>query len=335
MTDAAPDRAQLLRLGAIVILLHVLGWGLVWRYGGPGSPALLGLATLAYTFGLRHAFDADHIAAIDNTTRRLMQQKRRPFGVGLFFSLGHSTVVLLMTIVVALAARTVTNELPRLHEVGRYVGAMVSGLFLYAIGIVNLILLVEVYRGFRRVQRGDAETSNEPTVLVPQGIVSRWLGPVFSLVTRPWHVYPIGFLFGLGFDTATEIALLTTAGIAASQALPLAAVLSLPVVFAAGMAIMDTADGVLMCGAYGWAFANPLRKVFYNLTITGLSVVIALLVGTIELLSIAAEGLPGRGGVWMLIRHWDPQATGYVVVGVFLAAWAGSVGVWRLGRFER
>jgi high-affinity nickel-transport protein len=283
------DRGQLLGLAAIVLGLHMLGWAAVWLFAGSGYPALFGLAALAYTFGLRHAFDADHIAAIDNTTRRLMQQPTRPFGVGLFFSLGHSTVVLLMTLLVALAARTVTIELPRLHEIGRYVGTTVSGLFLYVIGIVNLIVMIEIYRAFRSIRRGDLVSADVATALVPRGILTKWFGVLFGLVTRPWHMYFIGFLFGLGFDTATEIALLTTAGIAASQALPLTAVLTLPIVFAAGMALMDTADGVLMCGAYGWAFANPLRKVFYNLTITGLSVVVALLVGTIELLSMVAD----------------------------------------------
>jgi high-affinity nickel-transport protein len=330
------DRPRLVALGAVVLALHALGWGGVWWLAGPEHPMLLGLAGLAYSFGLRHAFDADHIAAIDNTTRRLMHEDVRPLGVGLYFSLGHSSVVFLMTLAIALATQAMTTGLPRLHEIGQYVGTTVSGLFLYVIGFVNLLVMVDVYRVFRRVQRGDGDAAELEARLRQRGFVTRWLGGLFRLVTRPWHMYLIGFLFGLGFDTATEIGLLTTAGIAASQALPLAGVLTLPIVFAAGMSLMDTVDGVLMCGAYGWAFANPLRKVFYNLTVTGLSVAVALLVGTIELLSIAASRFTAlHGGVWDAVRGWDSQAMGVLVAALFIASWLVSLGVWKLGRFDQ
>jgi len=333
---SSSDRPRLLALGAIVLALHVVGWGAVWLLAGPQYPMLLGLAGLAYSFGLRHAFDADHIAAIDNTTRRLMHDEARPLGVGLYFSLGHSTVVFLMTLAIALATQAMAAELPRLREVGQYVGTMVSGLFLYVIGIVNLVVMIDVYRVFRRLQRGEDDPAAMEAKLLQRGFVTRWFGGLFRLVTKTWHMYLIGFLFGLGFDTATEIALLTTAGVAASQSLPLVGVLALPIVFAAGMSLLDTADGVLMCGAYGWAFANPLRKVFYNLTITGLSVAVALIVGTIELLSMAAGRFSLlRGGIWDAVRAWDAQAVGYIVAGLFLASWLVSVGVWKLGRFDQ
>ena len=330
------DRPRLLALGAVVLALHAIGWGAVWLLAGPRYPMLLGLAGLAYSFGLRHAFDADHIAAIDNTTRRLMHVHERPLGVGLYFSLGHSTVVFLMTLAIALATQAMAAELPRLHDVGQYVGTTVSGLFLYVIGFLNLVVMIDVYRVFRRLQRGEADPAAMEAQLLQRGLVTRWFSGLFRLVTKSWHMYLVGFLFGLGFDTATEIGLLTTAGVAASQALPLVGVLALPLVFAAGMSLLDTADGVLMCGAYGWAFANPLRKVFYNLTVTGLSVAVALLVGTVELLSIAADRFTLlRGGLWDVVRAWDAQAIGYVVAGLFIASWLVSVGVWKFGRFDQ
>jgi high-affinity nickel-transport protein len=234
------------------------------------------------------------------------------------------------------AAQTMTTRLPWLHEAGRLIGTTVSGLFLYVIGIVNLVVMVDVYRAFRKLQRGDAQPAELEARLQQGGFITRWFGRLFQLVRRPWQMYLVGFLFGLGFDTATEIALLTTAGVAASQSLPLVGVLSLPIVFAAGMSLMDTADGVLMCGAYGWAFSNPLRKVFYNLTITGLSVAVALIVGTIQLLSMTGERLAlPHGGVWDSLRSVDAQSTGYIIAGLFIASWLVSLGVWKLGRFDQ
>jgi len=326
-----PLGRQVIPLGLTVLALHVVGWVGVWYYSGAAYPALFGLAGLAYTFGLRHAFDADHIAAIDNTTRRLMVNGSRPLGVGLYFSLGHSTVVFVMTLALALATGALDRQLPRLHELGQYVGTTISGVFLYAMGLVNLMVMIDAYRLFRRMRRGDAAPSTAESAMVGGGFVTRWFGGLFRLVTRPYQMYLVGFLFGLGFDTATEIGLLTMAGLAASQAVPTAAVLTLPVVFAAGMSLMDTADGVLMCGAYGWAFDQPLRKVFYNLTVTGISVAVALLVGTIELLSMAAGRTPSlQGAFWDAIRNWNSQTTGYAVVGLFIVTWVLSLGVWRL-----
>jgi nickel/cobalt transporter (NiCoT) family protein len=330
------DRRQLVGIGATVIALHVIGWGGVFALAGFGHPALLGLAGLAYSFGLRHAFDADHIAAIDNTTRRLTTGASRPLGVGLFFSLGHSSIVLLMTALVAVAAQLLSPAMPWLQGAGHLVGTMISGVFLYAIALLNLVVLVDMVRVLRRLRAGTVDAAEMEARLQTGGVVSRWCGGLFRLVTRPWHMYLVGALFGLGFDTATEIGLLATAGVAASQALPLTAVLCLPIVFAAGMSLMDSADGVLMCGAYGWALDNPLRRIHYNLTMTGLSVAVALVVGSIELLSVAAERLPLlQGRLAAAADRLDLSLAGYAVVAIFGLAWAGSVTAARLGWFAQ
>ena len=331
------ERRQIWKLAGAVTLLHVVGWGTVWFVVAPRYPFMLGLAGLAYAFGLRHAFDADHIAAIDNTTRKLMREGPRPLGVGFFFSLGHSSVVLLLTVAVAAATQSVTMDLPRLHAIGQYVGAMISGAFLYLIGILNLLVMIDIYRVFRDMRRGEADLNALEDRLLQRGLMSRWFGRLFNLVTRPWHMYVVGFLFGLGFDTATEIGLLTTAGVAATQALPFVAVLTLPIVFAAGMSLMDSADGIVMCGAYGWAFSNPVRKVFYNLTVTGLSVVVALFVGTIELVSILGGPLhldAGGSRWWSALQHLDLQTMGYLVVALFVCSWIVSLLIWRVCRIE-
>jgi high-affinity nickel-transport protein len=328
------ERSQLLLFSASVIALHVVGWGMA-AMAARDYPVLMGLAGLAYVFGLRHAFDADHIAAIDTTTRKLMRPERRPFGVGFFFALGHSTVVLLMTVIVALTARSIATDMPMLRAVGSFVGTTISGVFLYAMGIVNLIVLIDVYRVFRSMRRGRYDAAALEAALLRRGFVTRWFGRVFNVVSRPRHMYWVGLLFGLGFDTATEVALLTTAGVAASQALPLSAVLSLPIVFAAGMSLLDSADGVLMCGAYGWAFTNPLRKIFYNLTITGLSVVVALVIGTIQIVTIVTDRILGiHTGIWGAIQQLDFQTMGLLMAGLFVASWVTSLAVWHFGGLE-
>jgi len=338
------ERTQLISFSSIVVALHAVGFGLVW-WSARQFPIVVGLAGLAYSFGLRHAFDADHIAAIDNTTRKLMgpstsltrgpATETRPFGVGFFFSLGHSTIVMLMTLGIAFASQAMTQELPRLREIGSYFGTTISGVFLYTIGILNLIVMIDIVRVLRAMRRGEYNAEELETRLLQRGLFSRWFGGLFRLVTRPHQMYWIGLLFGLGFDTASEVGLLTTAGVAATQALPLTAILSLPLVFAAGMSLLDSADGILICGAYGWAVANPLRKVFYNLTITGLSVLVALFVGTIELVSIVTGRLLGiHTGVWCVIQDLDFQTMGYLVAGLFVASWLASLAVWRFGRLE-
>jgi nickel/cobalt transporter (NiCoT) family protein len=331
-------RAEWARLGGFsggVVLLHVLGFGL-FLYYLPRNPALTGLATLAYTFGLRHAFDADHIAAIDNTTRKLLQDGKRPLGTGFFFSLGHSTIVFSLTAGLAVAASTVHSSLPTLQTYGSTIGASVSGLFLLLIGALNLLVLLEVVGVFRRMKRGQYDEQDLERALANQGFLARFLlKRVGSRIDASWKMYPLGVLFGLGFDTATEIALLAVAAGVATHHVPFLAVISLPVIFAAGMSLMDTADGAFMSHAYGWAFASPVRKVYYNISVTSLSVAVAWLVGAIELLQVLAAKLELHGGFWTLLASLDLGRLGYVVVGLFAVTWLCSLTLWKTRRFEQ
>ena len=326
-------RTRLLGVFGLVLALNVVGWGLL-LIAAPRYPALLGLGALAFSFGLRHAFDADHIAAIDNTTRKLLQQGRKPMGVGLFFSLGHSTVVFVMAVGLALAALLISKNLTSFKTVGGMIGTSVSGIFLYAIAIINLVILVEIVRIFREMRWGRYDEQRLEDQLQNRGFMFRFFGPLFRFVTRSWHMYPIGFLFGLGFDTATEVSLLAISAGAASNGLPIYAIMSLPILFAAGMSLMDSADGAFMAEAYGWAFSNPVRKVYYNLTITGLSVLVALFIGTVELLSVLSAQLHWRGGFWAFIGRLDFNTMGFVIVGMFVVVWGGSFLIWKTQRIE-
>jgi len=318
----------------LVLALNLVGWGLL-LYAAPRYPTLLGLGALAYSFGLRHAFDADHIAAIDNTTRKLLQQGRRPMGVGLFFSLGHSTVVFVMAVALALAAVLISTNLSSFKTVGGVIGTSVSGIFLYVIAIINLVILVEIVRIFREMRGGRYDEQRLEDQLQNRGLMFRFFGPLFKFVTRSWHMYPVGFLFGLGFDTATEVSLLAISAGAASKGLPIYAIMALPILFAAGMSLMDSADGAFMAKAYGWAFSNPVRKVYYNLTITGLSVMVALFIGTVELVSVLSSQLHWTGGLWPVLERIDFNTMGFIIVGMFVVVWAGSLIVWKTQRIEQ
>ena len=329
-------RAEWLRLsgfGSAIAALHLAGWGLFLYYSGHYRP-LVGLGLTAYLFGLRHAFDADHIAAIDNTTRKLLQQGRRPLGVGFFFSLGHSTIVFSLAAGLALAARTVNTEIPAFHSYGLYISAGVSGTFLWIIGILNLIVLVDILRIFREMRGGHYDRERLENRLMERGMMSRFFGRFFRLIDHSWQMYPLGVLFGLGFDTATEVALIALAAGVATHAVPLLAILSLPILFAAGMCMMDTLDGAFMSHAYAWAFANPIRKVYYNITVTSLSVVVALAIGTVELLQVMSTKFALSGGFWDWLNNLDFETLGYGIVGLFLLMWAMSVAVWKLRRIE-
>ncbi len=323
----ALSRAEWLRLsgfGGAVALLHVAGWGLFLLFAR-SNPALAGLGTLAYTFGLRHAFDADHIAAIDNTTRKFLQEEKRPLGVGFFFSLGHSSVVLALTASLAFGAASVKSHSPSFQHWGGYVGAGVSGTFLWIIGILNLLVLLDIVRVFREMRTGSLDEERLEQRLLDRGLMSRlFIGRVANKIRESWQMYPLGVLFGLGFDTATEVGLLAISAGLATNHVPILAVLSLPLLFAAGMSLMDTADGAFMSHAYTWAFSNPVRKVYYNLTVTTLSVVVALGVGSVELLQVL--GAPGL--------QVDFNVLGYGIVALFVATWATSAVVWKLGRVE-
>ncbi|HXM55906.1 MAG TPA: HoxN/HupN/NixA family nickel/cobalt transporter [Candidatus Dormibacteraeota bacterium] len=333
----AGERRRLGGLYGVVVLLHVVGWGALLTYG-IGHPAFLGLGGLAYTFGLRHAFDADHIAAIDNTTRKLLQERKRPVAVGFFFSLGHSSVVLLMTVALGLAIKTLVEGVidgnGQLAHVGGLIGTSVSGTFLVVIGLLNLLILLDVLRLYGRMRRGEYDRSSLQQELVAGGLMARVFGRLFKLVSKSWHLYPIGFLFGLGFDTASEVALLAVSAGAAAQGLPFLAIVSLPVIFAAGMSLMDTTDGAFMAKAYSWAFSNPIRKVFYNLTVTALSVFVALFVGLVELSQLLIAQLGLRGGVYDAISGLDFGSLGFVIVGAFVATWAVAFAVFKLRRVE-
>jgi high-affinity nickel-transport protein len=332
-------------LTGVILALHVIGFamlfGLVVPQGfslGAGGVFGVGLGLTAYTLGLRHAFDADHIAAIDNTTRKLMTDGQRPLSVGFFFSLGHSTIVfalaLLFSIGVKALAGPVADDASTLHEITGLIGTSVSGTFLYVIGVINLLVLVSLVRVFLRMRRGDYDERELDEQLGARGPMMRLYGRLTRSIKKPWQMYPLGLLFGLGFDTATEIALLFLAAGAAFSGLPFYVILCLPILFAAGMSLLDTIDGAFMNFAYGWAFAKPVRRIYYNITITGLSVVVALVIGTFQLLSILGEELSLSGGFWDLVLGIDLSLVGYFVVGLFVVTWIVALAAWRFGRIE-
>jgi nickel/cobalt transporter (NiCoT) family protein len=336
------DRAVLLRPKVIglftgLFIANLLAW--LWTLAlFHDRPLLLATSLIAYGFGLRHAVDADHIAAIDNVTRKLMQEGKRPIAAGLCFSLGHSTVVLAASLVIAATAGSLQRRLPGLIEVSGVVGTLVSVLFLSAIAMTNLVVMVSVYRIFRRVRRGHAYAEGELNAFLSRrGLVMRLLRGLFRLVSHSWHMYPLGFLFGLGFDTATEIGLLGISAMEASHGLPIWSILVFPALFTAGMSLIDGSDGVLMVGVYGWAFRDPLRKLYYNLTITGISVVVAVLVGAVEAFGLAADKLGLEGGLsataGAVTDHW--AALGYIVIAVFAATWVVAVTTYRAMGFHR
>ena len=321
-------RRRIVAVYVFLVLFNVVAWSLALG-ASLAYPILLPTAFLAYTFGLRHGVDADHIAAIDNSTGKLMQDGQRPVAVGLFFSLGHSTVVVLLTLLVAISAGIVA-DIPAAQAVGGLIGTAVSGTFLLVIGVINLVVLADIYRMFRTVSAGgayDEESLDE--YLSNRGLLARILGPALRLVRRSWHMYPLGFLFGLGFDTASEVALLGLAATSGAGHVPVFLILILPVLFAAGMSTVDTTDGVLMLGAYGWAYVKPIRKLYYNLNITFVSVVIAFVIGGAELLSIVATELGLTGGIWDVVTGLDFGLIGLAIIGVFLVSWAVSTLIYR------
>jgi nickel/cobalt transporter (NiCoT) family protein len=326
---------RLAGLYGVVGLLHALGWGLFLHYAAR-YPALVGLGFTAYMFGLRHAFDADHIAAVDDTVRYLAQRGQRPLGVGFFFSLGHSTVVFLLALGLIFLTNATKTYMPGLREIGGLIGAGVSGVFLCTIGALNLFSLLAILKIWRGAGSGQHSHAHLEQLLANRGLLNRLFGGRLpTLIRSSWQMYPLGLLFGLGFDTASEIGLLAMTATASVADLPAAAVLSLPLLFAAGMTAMDTTDGVLMVKVYDWARSNPARKIFYNLTTTGLSVAVALLIGTIELLQVFISVAELDGSFSRYIAGLDFGSLGYVVVGLFLSAWVGSIALWKFGRYEQ
>jgi high-affinity nickel-transport protein len=317
----------------VVLALHILGiLGLI--SAAQHSVTFWSLGLLAYSLGLRHAFDIDHIAAIDNTVRKLLQQKRNPLGVGFFFSLGHSSVVFLMVALIAFSIKWVENKMPQMEKIGGLIGTTVSGGFLIIIGLINLVVLINLYQVFRKIRTGGFKNEQLEALLESRGLFARILKPLFRLISRSWHVYPLGFLFGLGFDTATEIGLLAISATAVKGSISIFGILSLPLLFAAGMSLMDTADGMFMTKAYRWAFNTPLRKLYYNVTVTSVSVIAALLIGTVEIIQVLTEKLDLQMGVFKWIGALNFGNLGYMLVVLFIAAWVVSVAVWKVMKVE-
>jgi nickel/cobalt transporter (NiCoT) family protein len=344
--DLSPSQwATLGGMGAVVLGLHVVGFLLLFvlvvpRHLSLGDSGLFGVGVgiTAYTLGLRHAFDADHIGAIDNTTRKLMSDGQRPLSVGFFFSLGHSTVVFLLAVAFTLGIRglsgAVTDDGSWLHSATGLIGPTVSGTFLWIIGLLNLLVLIGIIGVFRRMRDGTFDEAELEAQLDSRGFMNRFYKRATGSVRRPSQMYLVGLLFGLGFDTATEVALLATAGAAAASGLPIYAILCLPILFAAGMSLLDSIDGAFMNFAYGWAFSKPVRKLFYNIAITWLSVVVALAVGTIELMAVLSAKLSLTGQPWAFVSGLDLNYVGYAIVAVFVLTWVVAAAVWRFGRIE-
>jgi nickel/cobalt transporter (NiCoT) family protein len=332
-------------MAGFILLLHALGWGVLAGVVAPqhyqvGTSEVLGvgLGLTAYTLGMRHAFDADHIAAIDNTTRKLMAEGKRPVSIGFWFSLGHSTIVFglvaLMAFGVHALAGQLGNDSSLLQQIAGVVGTAVSGTFLYVIGIINLVVLVGIVKVFRRMRSGSYDERALDDQLNNRGLLNKILSGATKAVTKPWQMYVVGLLFGLGFDTATEVGLLVLAGGAAAFALPWYAIMTMPILFTAGMSLLDTVDGCFMNFAYGWAFSKPVRKIYYNITITGLSVAVALIIGSIELISIVTQKAGITSGPLASIANVNLDFVGYAILTLFVLAWVIALMIWKYGRIE-
>jgi nickel/cobalt transporter (NiCoT) family protein len=330
---------------AVIVGLNVAGWAMLAAAVGGHyhitSTEVFGFGTgiLAYTLGMRHAFDADHIAAIDNTTRKLVQEGKRPLSVGFFFSLGHSTIVFVLALLLNFGIRAldqqVRSDSSALHNATGVIGTTVSGTFLYLIALLNLVVLLSIIKVFREMRQGRYSDEELERQLDSRGLMNRIFGGYAKRIDTPWKMYPVGVLFGLGFDTATEVALLVLAGSAVVSGLPFYAILSLPLLFAGGMCLFDTADGCFMNFAYDWAFARPIRKVYYNLTITGLSVFVAFFIGTVELLGLLGQELNLTGGFWTFMGNFNINTAGFVIVGVFVLTWVVALSIWRFAKIEQ
>lgn len=329
-------RRRIVGLYLFLISVNLVVWAVAVSMFS-GFPLLIGTSVIAYSFGLRHAVDADHIAAIDNVTRKLMQDGKRPAAVGFFFSLGHSTVVVLASIAIAVTAAAIQKHFPQFQHIGGMLGTMVSAGFLFLIALLNTFILRDVFRAFRRVKSGGSyDEQNLDDLLGQRGLMSKIFRPFYRLISRSWHMYPLGFLFGLGFDTATEIGLLGITATEATKGLPVWSILIFPALFTAGMSLVDTTDGVLMLAAYGWAYVKPLRKLYYNVTITFVSVLVALLVGGIEVFNIIADKLQLRGWFWNAVGQLsgDFGLMGYFIIGIFIISWIASTIVYRIQKYD-
>jgi nickel/cobalt transporter (NiCoT) family protein len=333
--SALDVRARLVAIYSVLAALNLGAW--LWAIVAfRNRPALLGVALVVYGLGLRHAVDADHIAAIDNVTRKLMQMKQRPVSVGFFFAIGHSTTVILVAAVVAVLA-TVLGSFGSFQSISGIVGTAVSALFLLAIAMMNIVIFASIYKSYRRVRAGGRYVEEDLDILLNnRGFLARLFRPLFRLVTKSWHMFPLGVLFGLGFDTATEVAVFGVSAAQAAKGVPLAAILVFPVLFAAGMSLIDTTDGAMMLGAYEWAFVKPMRKLYYNMTITLVSVLVAVVIGGIEALGLAGDQLALKGGLWDAIGALNDNFNnlGFVIIGVFMTAWLVSFIIYKVKRLD-
>ncbi len=329
-------RRRLIAIYAVLIGANVLAW--LWAFIVLHEhPLLLGTALLAYTFGLRHAVDADHIAAIDNVTRKLMQKGQKPVGVGFFFSLGHAAVICLMSVTIGFAASAVTSRFDSMKALGSVISTSASALFLFAIAIMNMVVLSAVYRSFQAVRQGKPFVADDLDLLLNnRGFLARIFRPLFGLVTQSWHLLLIGFLFGLGFDTATEVALFGISSAQATDGVSFTTIMVFPALFTAGMSAVDTTDGVLMLGAYGWAFDKPIRKLYYNMTITAVSIIVAVLIGGIETLGLIEDQFEMKGPFWDFIGALNEHfgILGYVIIGIFVMSWLASVLIYRFNHYD-
>ena len=300
------------------------------------APILAGLGIVTYVLGLRHGVDADHIVAIDNTIRKLLHEDQTPFSVGLWFSLGHSTVVVGLIVALIIATRSVVGVLPVLQSSGAIIGTMVSGVFLWLMALVNVVIVLGIFKIWKGMKKGDLDQEELDNLLENRGFLNRYFRPLFRIVKKPWQIYPIGCLFGLGFDTASEIALLgISVGVGLSSAVPLWTIIILPLTFTCGMVLVDASDGVLMRVAYGWAFLNPLRKIYYNLTVTLISILVAMVIGTLELLSVLANELRLSGPFWTSLGNLNFESIGYGIITIFLSAWIVSLAYWKYKQFDK
>jgi high-affinity nickel-transport protein len=341
----ASQRRTLVMMIAVVGGLHVIGVVMLFAlvvpshfHLGASGTFTVGIGITAYTLGMRHAFDSDHISAIDNTTRKLMSAGKRPLSVGFWFSLGHSSIVFALALLISLGVRSLDGPVKHsgssLHQVTGWIGTTVSGVFLYVIAALNILILIGILKVFRQMKSGRYDEAELERQLDSRGLMNRVFGRITKAVNKPSQMYPVGLLFGLGFDTATEVALLVIAGTAGAAGLPWYAILCLPILFAAGMSLLDSIDGSFMNFAYGWAFSKPVRKVFYNITITGLSAAVALVIGTIELGGLLAQHLNLSGSFWKWFENIDINLLGFLIVGMFVATWAVALSVWHLGHIE-
>lgn len=332
----AETRARLVVIYGGLLAFNAGAWA--WAFAEFSSqPVLIGTAFLAYVFGLRHAFDADHIAAIDNVVRKLMQEGKKPLTVGFYFSLGHSSIVIIASAIIAASAAALEGPLEQFHKVGGLIGTLVSAFFLLAIGLANLLILRGIWAAFNRARRGEKIVDEDlDAMLAGRGFYARIFRRLFGVVRQSWHMYPVGFLFGLGFDTATEIGLLGISATQAASGMNFWSIMVFPALFTAGMALVDTTDSVAMVGAYGWAFVNPIRKLWYNLTITAASVAVAIFIGGVEALGLLGDRLELSGGVWDVVGNLNDNLTnfGYAVVGVFLLSWLISTLIYRANRYD-